>query len=141
MHTREARIGLAGFFLSGLLMAVLGAILPAWGYHLRSDYSQIGLFFLSLNAGLLISIRAAVSISGKWGLSALLAMGCAVSCTSLLYLMLTGPPVSGIWRSVGFVGLGGATGLLHTAIFYVISPAYRQNAAATVNLAGALFGF
>src|ERR1700689_410069 len=36
--------------------------------------------------------------------------------------------------------LGFAAGLLHTAIFQAISPMYRHDPAATVNLAGILFG-
>jgi fucose permease len=141
MHTREARIGLAGFFISGLLMAFLGAILPAWGYHVRSDYPQIGLFFLSLNAGLLISVRAAVPISSKWDLSSLLATACGLAFASLVYLTLMGPPVSGVWRTFGLLGLGAGAGLLNTAIFHLISTAYRRDPTATVNLAGTLFGF
>ena len=35
---------------------------------------------------------------------------------------------------------GFAAGLLHTAIFHAISPMYRHDPAATVNLAGILFG-
>ena len=36
--------------------------------------------------------------------------------------------------------VGFAAGLLHTAIFHAISPMYRHDPAATVNLAGILFG-
>ncbi len=36
--------------------------------------------------------------------------------------------------------VGAAAGILHTAIFHSISPMYRYNPAATVNLAGVLFG-
>src|SRR6185436_6323490 len=35
---------------------------------------------------------------------------------------------------------GAAAGLLHTAIFHAISPIYRHDPAATVHLAGLLFG-
>jgi fucose permease len=40
----------------------------------------------------------------------------------------------------GIALVGAAAGLLHTAMFHAISPMYRHNPAATVNLAGMLFG-
>ncbi len=43
---------LAGFLLSGFLMALLGAILPAWGYHRDPpDFVAVGNDFLSLAVG------------------------------------------------------------------------------------------
>ena len=36
LHAPSARRALAGLGLSGLLASLLGAILPAWGYHLFS---------------------------------------------------------------------------------------------------------
>lgn len=42
--------------------------------------------------------------------------------------------------AAGVALLGCAAGVLHTAIFHAISPVYRHDPAATVNLGGALFG-
>src|SRR5215472_6321732 len=50
------RRALAGFFVSGVLLAFLGAILPAWQHHLTSDYSVVGFYFAGLIAGLLCAI-------------------------------------------------------------------------------------
>jgi hypothetical protein len=50
---------LAGFFVSGFLLAFLGAILPSWGHHLQADYWMIGLYFVALILGLLISVGSA----------------------------------------------------------------------------------
>jgi len=63
-----------------------------------------------------------------------------VAFASLVELSLTAPPVAEIWRIPGFLGLGLSAGLLNTAIFQALSPAYRQEPAATVNLAGLFFG-
>ena len=43
---------LAGFLLSGFLLALLGAILPAWGYHRDPpDFTAVGNYFLSVAVG------------------------------------------------------------------------------------------
>src|ERR1700685_2125657 len=47
-----ARRALGGFFISGVLLSFLGAILPAWGHHITSDYVVIGWYFVGLIAGL-----------------------------------------------------------------------------------------
>jgi len=47
---------------------------------------------------------------------------------------------SGLSLRAGMAIVGFAAGLLHTAIFHAISPMYRHDPAATVNLAGILFG-
>src|ERR1017187_5766529 len=39
---------LAGFLVSGFLLALLGAILPAWGNHREWDFVAVGNYFLSL---------------------------------------------------------------------------------------------
>ena len=40
-------------------MSFLGAILPAWRYHLSADFKEVGYYFLSLNLGFLFSVAAA----------------------------------------------------------------------------------
>jgi fucose permease len=67
-------------------------------------------------------------------------LGCFVAFASLLLLSFTTPPVGEHWRLPGLLGLGLGGGLLNTAIFQALSPAYRINPAATVNLAGIFLG-
>jgi fucose permease len=135
-----ARRALAGFFVSGLLLAFLGAILPSWGHHLQSDYWKIGLYFVALIAGVLASVGFAPPLIEKKGLGWTLAAGCAAGSAALLYLAFFSPPYEAWWRLPGILLMGGAAGLLHTAIFHAISPMYRHDPASTVNLAGVLFG-
>ncbi len=40
-----SRRALAGFFVSGVLLSFLGAILPAWQHHISSEYGEVGLYF------------------------------------------------------------------------------------------------
>src|SRR6266545_2550221 len=64
---------LAGFLLSGFLLALLGAILPAWGYHRDPpDFVAVGNYFLSLAIGIVVAARIAWPIMRRRGLSFLL---------------------------------------------------------------------
>jgi len=135
-----ARKGLAGFFLSGLLLALLGAILPAWGYHVQENFLTVGNFFLSMNLGLLLSIAVArYCLSGRDS-ATLLVTACAVACLSLLALAVLPPGLPAVWRMVGIAGVGIGAGLLHRGVFQAISALYRHDPAATINLAGIFFG-
>src|SRR5947208_16727490 len=83
---------LAGFLVSGFLLALLGAILPAWGYHRdQSDLAAVGNFFLALAIGIVAAARLSRPIMRQRGVSFLLVFGCALSCVALLYLALVSP--------------------------------------------------
>src|SRR5688572_20037303 len=131
---------MAGFFVSGVLLAFPGAILPAWGYYIRPHYPSIGAYFLALNVGLLVAFRLALLILPAKGIGFTAVVGCVTAFAAILGLSLTAPPVAEIWRIPGFFGLGFSAGLLNTAVFHALSPAYRQEPAATTNLAGLFFG-
>jgi hypothetical protein len=134
------RWALAGFFVSGLLLSFTGSILPAWGHHLRSDYLTISGYFLSLAAGILISLRVAQALLSAKGIAFVLTCGCASGCAAILFLAAVGPPTQAGWRMLGLATMGGAAGLLQSAIFQAISPLYVLDRASAVNLAGALLG-
>ena len=140
LHASASRRALAGFFVSGLLLSFLGAILPAWGYHLRPHFVTVGLYFLSINVGLAAAVRLSRWALARRGTGATLTIACFAAFTALLALSLTSPPAPEWTRLPGLIGLGFGAGLLNTAIFHAISSAYRLNPAATVNLAGTLFG-
>ena len=132
---------LAGFLLSGFLLALLGAILPAWGYHRDPpDFVAVGNYFLSLALGIVISARVAWPIMQRRGLSFLLVFGCAVSCIALLYLAVVSPPLSNWWRVSGFLALGLGAGLVNLSLFHAISVSYSSDAAGTVSRGGIFYG-
>jgi FHS family glucose/mannose:H+ symporter-like MFS transporter len=135
-----ARKALTAFFISGLQLAFLGAILPSWGHHVSSDYVTIGWYFVGLIAGLVGSVWVSPPLLERRGIGWTLAFACGLSSSAFVYLAFVSPPASPWWRVVGLALIGLAAGVLHTAIFHAISPMYRHDPAATINLAGILFG-
>jgi hypothetical protein len=134
---------LAGFLLSGFLLALLGGILPAWGYHRDPpEFVVAGHYFLSLAVGIIAATLIAESLRARKGLSVLLVAGCAISCAALLFLAAVPAPPSGSdWlRAGGLLALGAGAGLLNAALFHGISPRYQRDPAGTVVIGGAWYG-
>jgi FHS family glucose/mannose:H+ symporter-like MFS transporter len=140
LDASEGRRSLASFLISGMLMAFLGAILPAWRYHLKADFKEVGYYFLSLNLGFLLSVAAAHVLLPRKGVKFVLIVANAMACAGFLYLALASPPVAAIWRLAGVLWIGVSAGLLNAGVFHAISPQYRHDRAATMNLAGVMFG-
>src|ERR1044071_6000467 len=140
LGSSSARRALAGFFVSGVLLSFLGTILFSWQHHLTSQYGIVGLYYAGLITGLVGSARMSPALLRRKGLGWTLALACGLAGAAVLYLAFVSPPFSPWWRVGGMAVVGFAAGLLHTAIFHAISPMYRHDPAATVNLAGILFG-
>jgi nitrate/nitrite transporter NarK len=141
--TRVQRGGaaLAGFLLSGFLLALLGAILPAWGYHRDPpDFIAVGNYFLSLAVGIVASTAVARRIMARRGLAFLLVFACVLACAALAYLAVVSPPVSTWWRLGGTLALGVAAGFLNMALFHAISAGYQADPAGAVNRGGIWYG-
>jgi fucose permease len=134
---------LAGFLLSGFLLALLGAILPAWGYNRvddPADFVAIGNYFLCLGLGIGAASVLARHFMARWDVGLLLVFGCGISCLALLFLAWAAPPHSSWWRAAGLLVLGTGAGSLNMALFHAISKRYQADAAGTVNLGGAWYG-
>lgn len=137
--TSKAR-ALAGFFASGLLFGVLGAIVPAWRHHIDGGFVTVGNYFLALGLGVLASAEIARRLLLLRGAEYAMRVACGAACAGLLELALASPPAHWAWRMAGLLILGCGAGLLRTASFQATTPLYRQDPAATVNLAGLIFG-
>jgi fucose permease len=132
---------LTGFLASGFLFALLGAILPAWGFHRDPpQFVEVGHYFLSLAIGIISCGLYWSPLIGRRGLRSLLILGCAISCTSLLYLAAVGPPAAAGWRILGLYALGVGAGLLGEGLFHAITPQYHADPAGTVAQAGVMYG-
>ena len=122
-------------------MALLGAILPAWGYHRDPPaFVAVGNYFLSLAVGLVASPPLAARVLARRSLTFLLVLACGISCAALVYLALVSPPSSEWLRVSGLLVLGVGAGLLNLALFHAISPGYQKDAAGTVNRGGIYYG-
>jgi FHS family glucose/mannose:H+ symporter-like MFS transporter len=140
LSASEGRRSLSAFLVSGMLMSFLGAILPAWRYHLRADFTEVGGYFLSLYLGFLLSAGAAHVLLPRKGVKFTLVLASALACGGFLFLAAFSPPAPAVWRLVGVLWIGISAGLLNAGLFQAISPLYQHDRAATVNVAGVLFG-
>ncbi len=136
-----AGICLSGFCLSGFLLALTGAILPAWGYHRDPpEFGLVGAFFLCLAVGLAGSVAPGRRILERRGLRSLLVFACGLACASLVFLAFVSPPVSAWWRAFGLMALGFAAGLLNMALFHAFKGGFEEDAAGLITRGGAWFG-
>lgn len=140
LNVAGCRRALAGFFVSGVLLSFLGAILLTWEHHLSAEYGIVGLYFLGLVAGLVSSVWISARLLEEKGAGWTLALACTIAGAAFLYLAFVSPPWSPWWRIGGLAIVGFAAGMLHTAIFHAILPMYRHDPAATINIAGIFFG-
>jgi MFS transporter, FHS family, glucose/mannose:H+ symporter len=137
---RSARVSLAGFFLTGLLMSFVGAILPVWGFHLSSEFVTAGTYFLLLNAGFLVATRAGQALMERRGVSFTASLAAFLAAGAFLYLAAMSAPFSPWWRLPGLFWLGFSAGLLYVALLEGVTPLYDVGRAATLNLVGMTFG-
>ena len=121
-------------------MSSLGALLPAWRYHLESSFTEVGDYFLSLGLGFLLSCVAVRLRLARRGPKLMLVSGNALACGAFLLLALSTPPAPSAWRLICVFGIGASAGLLNAGMFQAVSPAYGHDAAVTTNRAGAFFG-
>jgi len=132
---------LAGFLLSGFLLALLGAILPAWGYHRDPpEFTAVGHYFLSLAVGIVTAAAFARQLLVWRGLKFLLVFACALASGALGWLAWVAPPASLWFRVIGLIFLGVAAGLLNVGLFHAVSRGYQVDAAGTVNKGGIWYG-
>ena len=132
---------LAGFLLSGFLFALLGAVLPAWGYHRDPpEFITIGNCFLSLAVGVIASHQVSTAILARKSLRFLLVAACVLGCAGLLSLAVATPPAHWLWRMPGLAILGLAVGLLNAGLFQAIAACYSREPVRVVAMGGVYYG-
>lgn len=131
---------LPGFLLSGFLFALLGALLPAWGYHLEEKNATAGMYFLCLGIGVVAASQAFRNFIPARGMRQSLVGACAVACVALAGLSFVAPPAATGWRMLGWTAIGGSAGLLNAALFEAIRPAYQREPTTTLITGGIYFG-
>jgi MFS transporter, FHS family, glucose/mannose:H+ symporter len=121
-------------------MSFLGAILPAWRYHLEAGFTEAGNCFLSLALGFLLSAGAAQPMLSRRGPKFVLVLANALACGGFLFLAFASPPAPPAWRLLGLLWIGVSGGLVSAGMFQTVAPTEQRDLAATTNLAGVLFG-
>jgi fucose permease len=134
-----ARRGLWGFYIAGLLMASLGALLLAWRHHIAPDFVLIGTYFLFQNLGVLAGSLFSQSLLKRKGIAFGLWAGCLTSAAGLLILAGFAPPLHWAGRLAGLLLVGLGAGSVHTSALHAIAPAYDLDSASTMTLAGTLY--
>lgn len=108
------------FLLCGMILSVIGTILPAWGYHLTEDLGQAGEYFLSLNVGFWSAQACGRWLFARKGIKFTLTLANAVACIAFLFLAFS-PAASIAWRLWGVLWLGISAGLLHICIIPMLA--------------------
>ncbi len=121
-------------------MSFLGAVLPAWGYHLRDNHTEVGWYFLALAMGLAASYPVGRKLLSTRDFRVVVTAGCGLAAVALLILAIAAPPAAWGWRYLGMALMGISAGVLNASGCLAISRIYEHDPASTVNIAGALFG-
>ena len=128
----------AGMFVFGIVMAVLGAILPALFEKIGFSEGAAGNLFLTMNFAMLVATLAFGPMVDRFGFKALLVISSFLVAAA--FLLLTLAPTYGLVLAAAVVlgfgggGLNGGTNALTSDI----NPANRG---AALNLLGIYFGF
>ncbi len=132
------RSAMSGFLLLGGLVALLGALLPVWMYHLHFDLGIAGNYFLVFNLGIFAAAMVSRAILLKLGLRLLLVLSCSLNGLSFLVLAILFSPVAII---VPLIALGFAAGTLTTGLSWLMTETISaRRAASGLSLAGLCFG-
>lgn len=132
-------IWMAGFFLLGVLMEMLGTLVITWHYHIEVEPDVIGRHFLGMSGGFVLASiiipRTCQRIPVRF--IGLAAAGLAV--LSLVALGLLAPPADAVWRIGALALVGAAGGTLTYTLFHANQLWFATSPASAANQAGALF--
>jgi len=128
----------AGMFVFGIVMAVLGAILPSLFERIGFGEAAAGTLFLTMNFAMLVMTLAFGPLVDRSGFKALLAV-CALLVAGA-FLLLVGARTYGLVMAAAVVlGFGG--GGLNGGTNALTSDINPENRGAALNLLGIAFGF
>ena len=128
----------AGMFVFGIVMAILGAILPTLFDTIRFDKAQAGNLFLFMNAGMLVMSLFFGPIVDRFGFKLFL-MGSALAVSVSFFLLAGATTYQGVVAAVILLGLGG--GGLNGGTNALASDIHPDRRGAALNALGIFFGF
>ncbi len=128
----------SSIFIFGMVMAILGAILPQLVEKLDLQRAQAGNLFFFMNLGMLVATMFFGPVVDRFGFKLLLA-----PASLLVGLAFAGLAFSGTYRmvmlSVVFLGLSG--GVLNGGSNALVNDLHPERRAAALNFLGVFFGF
>ena len=130
----------AGMFVFGIVMALLGAILPSVSERLRFGAPDIGTLFLVMNGAMLAASLVLGLAMDRFGMKPPLALGPMLVAISLVMVVRAGAFQS-LLPAVALLGIGGGAlnGATNTLVADLHTDLRRKTAA--LNLLGVFFGF
>lgn len=130
----------AGMFVFGIVMALLGAILPALAGHLRFQTRDIGTLFLVMNGAMLAASLALGVAMDRFGMKLPLTAGPLLVSVALV-LAIRATAFRDLLWAVLLLGIGGAAlnGATNTLVADLYADSGRK--AAALNRLGIFFGF
>ncbi|HWB95833.1 MAG TPA: MFS transporter [Bryobacteraceae bacterium] len=130
----------AGMFVFGIVMALLGAILPSLAGRLRFSTADIGTLFLVMNACMLLCSLVLGLAMDRFGMKPPLALG-PLAVAAALALVVRAEAFGDLIPAVVLLGVGGGAvnGASNTLVADLHDDPRRKNAA--LNLLGIFFGF
>lgn len=130
----------AGMFGFGIVMALLGAILPSLSNRLHFDLAQAGNLFLAMNAAMLVTTLALGPCLDRFGHKWPLAIA-PVLVSGAVVLIANANEFRGLVPAVILLGIGG--GALNQTTNTLIADLYEgvHRKSAALNLLGVFFGF
>lgn len=130
----------AGMLVFGVVMALLGAVLPPISSRIGFDLAQAGQLFLAMNFGMLLCSLGVGPAMDRFGMKIPMALG-ALAVGGALAIVAIAQSFQVLLAAVALLGVGGGAlnGATNTLVADLHTDAGRKNAA--LNLLGMFFGF
>ena len=130
----------AGMLVFGVVMALIGAILPPLAGRLAFDVGDIGTLFLVMNGAMLVTSLVIGLAMDRFGMKPPLAIGCLLVAAALVTIARAGA-FADLIPAVLLLGIGGSglNGSTNTLVADLHDDPQRKGAA--LNVLGIFFGF
>ena len=130
---------MAGFFLLGILLGMVGSLVITWQYHIDVEPESIGLHFLAMTAGYVVASLLTPRLFSNVPVRTVGMCASALAFLSLVGLAVFAPPSAPVWRISTLAVAGLSAGALTYTLFYANQALFEMAPASYANRAGALF--
>jgi fucose permease len=130
----------AGIFVFGIVMALLGAVMPALSAAMAFALGDIGTLFLVMNGAMLVASLVVGPVMDRFGTKGPLVLGASLVAAALL-LIVRASQWSDLLPAVAGLGFGG--GALNASTNTLVADLHEEprRKASALNLLGVFFGF